>query len=390
MPGLAEQLDGTPPLTESQTPLIPEKTLRDLQSLDLSQLSTPCSLYFKEMTAARFDQVARLISTADDSTVRVQVAYSIKTDPDVRLLRAALDHDMLAEAISQAEVERALSVGFSADRIVLNGPAKWWPRPVHGAADYRFVFADSIEELRAYAQLPLPRVGIRLRFPLVSSRFGVPLDTHGAFSELATVLRDYPEATSIGLHFHLASSALGIDRWWRLYDSLLGWAKAIEGATEREVSCLDIGGGWFPEDWDRSLAPRVETAVGDAAQALPSLREVILEPGRALAQPSHGLAVRVVEVRHVQAHRKEVVVDGAKPDLPVAELFPHRILAQEGAGEWRTLGRGHDRLLGRVCMEDDILATDVLVPDWVEPGSLLIVCDAGAYDRSRSFAFGRG
>jgi diaminopimelate decarboxylase len=41
-------------------------------------------------------------------------------------------------------------------------------------------------------------------------------------------------------------------------------------------------------------------------------------------------------------------------------------------------------------MEHDIVATKVALPEGARAGDLLIFCDAGGYDRSMSYVFGRG
>jgi diaminopimelate decarboxylase len=41
-------------------------------------------------------------------------------------------------------------------------------------------------------------------------------------------------------------------------------------------------------------------------------------------------------------------------------------------------------------MEHDILASNVELPISSEVGDLLVFCDAGGYDRSMSYEFGRG
>jgi diaminopimelate decarboxylase len=70
---------------------------------------------------------------------------------------------------------------------------------------------------------------------------------------------------------------------------------------------------------------------------------------------------------------------------------PHRILHQHAAsGEWHALRRGNTQLFGRLCMEHDVVATNVELPDHAQVGDFLVFCDAGAYDRSMSYVFGRG
>jgi diaminopimelate decarboxylase len=77
--------------------------------------------------------------------------------------------------------------------------------------------------------------------------------------------------------------------------------------------------------------------------------------------------------------------------LPMYFFYPHRILHQNAeTGAWKSLGRGRAYLLGRLCMEHDVVASHVGLPEDAKPGDLLVFCDAGAYDRSMSYGFGRG
>jgi diaminopimelate decarboxylase len=112
------------------------------------------------------------------------------------------------------------------------------------------------------------------------------------------------------------------------------------------------------------------------------------------------LAMRLLEVEEPcgsddsdgsDARPTEAVVDGSIAELPMHAFQPHRILCRDAAtGEWRPLGRGKTRLMGRLCMEHDVVAWNVELPEGAGAGDLLVFCDAGAYDRSMSYVFGRG
>ncbi|MBT9141918.1 MAG: Diaminopimelate decarboxylase [Syntrophomonadaceae bacterium] len=390
MPVLGKRLKPLIRQHHQRKPEIPALLVDDIQSLDLAHAKTPQRLYLEGTIKDRFERFSKIASQLTDSQLKVHIAYSIKTDPATRFLRAAFNCGMLAEAISQPEVERVVSSQFSLHQVVLNGPAKWWPSPPHKPDDFKIVFADSIEELASYVDLSLETIGIRLRLPSATSRFGVPLDTFPSFRRLITTISKFPSECPIGLHFHLASNQIGVNRWWQLYDSFLGWAIAIQRTTGKLVESLDVGGGWFPDDADTALLPQFTKLVNKARDHLPNLREFILEPGKALVQSTMVLAIRVVEVRCLSSSKREIVTDGAIADLPMSPLFPHRILTCDEQGLWNPVSRGEDRILGRLCMENDILASNVHLPSAMKPGDLLLVCDAGAYDRSMSYVFGQG
>ena len=64
---------------------------------------------------------------------------------------------------------------------------------------------------------------------------------------------------------------------------------------------------------------------------------------------------------------REVVVDASLAEIPRAGVYPHRILSRAG-DDWRQWGQGPDRVLGRLCMEDDVLRVGVAIPDGAAGG----------------------
>jgi diaminopimelate decarboxylase len=121
------------------------------------------------------------------------------------------------------------------------------------------------------------------------------------------------------------------------------------------------------------------------------VKQIISEPGKAIAQPSMALAMRLLEFDETEEEITEAVVDGSIAELPMHFFQPHRILHWNAATkEWHPLKRGKTQLLGRLCMEHDIVARGVELPEGARVGDHLVFCDAGAYDRSMSYVFGRG
>jgi diaminopimelate decarboxylase len=294
-------------------------------------------------------------------------------------------------------VQKALSVGFKADQVILNGPGKWWPEGLLPRSALYAVFCDSLADLRrvtnnmANGRLKSTVVGVRLRPLTVPSRFGIPLDTPDALEALVDALATLPRDCELGVHFHMASSNVGVAQWWHLFESLLKWCSTIEGLIERPIEHLDLGGGWFPDDWHIDSDAHFAGAVARAREQVPNITEIISEPGKAMAQPTMALGMRLLEFDESGGEIKGAVVDASVAELPMNVVQPHRILHQHSrSGEWRPLRRGKTQLLGRLCMEHDIVAANIELPDDAEVGDLLVFCDAGAYDRSMSYVFGRG
>jgi diaminopimelate decarboxylase len=259
------------------------------------------------------------------------------------------------------------------------------------------VFCDSTADLKRVVasmetgELQANIAGVRLRTPNIPSRFGIPVDTPEVFETLIESIQMLPRETAFGVHFHMASSNVGVQQWWHLFESMLKWCSSIEALAGRRIECLDMGGGWFPDDWHEGSNSRLVKAVSSVSEYLPHVKEIVSEPGKAMAQPSMALAMRILEIQDAANEEVEVVVDGSIAELPMYFFYPHRILHQDSiTGNWKTLGRGKAHLLGRLCMEHDIVASNIELPEEAKAGDLLVFCDAGAYDRSMSYVFGRG
>jgi diaminopimelate decarboxylase len=385
-------------------PQIPDEIMADVASVVPTLDETPTWLFLPSAARDAFGQAEELMRRFSTPALQVRVAYSVKTNPDRRLLELAYASGLLAETISQAEVKKAMASGFPAGRIILNGPAKQW-HTYHPMPEPLFaVYCESLEELGGVAaaaaagELGTYRasvLGIRLKPPHIASRFGIRTDMPDATKSVNALIRQLPMETRFGIQFHMGSNAIGLNHWWRLFDQMLDSAHALEAESGRQVSCLDLGGGWFPNDWTDELIPHFEDRIIRRLQrVLPHVSEVCLEPGRALAQSSMALAVHVLETRHAGDGKiGEVVVDGSIAELAYHNysVFPHRILWHNRAEQrWCALGRGRGRILGRLCMEKDILAEAIDLPTSLADGDLLVFCDAGAYDRSMSYSFGQG
>jgi diaminopimelate decarboxylase len=309
---------------------LPETFVADIQSHDFAAIETPQYLYMESTASGLFRNAAERWSRLDGDGIEVISGYSIKTNPDKRLIRLALENGFYAEAISLAEVQSALEVGFRPDQVILNGPGKWWPEGLMPRERMHAVFCDSVADLDrvvagiAEGTLSAKHVGIRIRTPNITSRFGIPLDSPTTFGKLIAAVKRLPTDSAFAVHFHMASSHVGVAQWW-------------------------------------------------------------------MAQPSMALAMRILEIQEHEDDYVEAVVDASIAELPMHFWQPHRMVRKcAKTGALQPVGRGKTHLMGRLCMEHDIIATNVQLPEGTRPGDLLIFCDAGGYDRSMSYVFGRG
>ncbi len=356
---------------------------------------TPVRLFLRNWTRSRFQALLSSIHACRENEPRIRVGYSLKTSPTEENLRIARQCGFLAECISQLEIQKALSTGFRADEIILNGPGKFWP--LHSAAvpGLHMIFCDSLEELDRVLKIPniARRMGFRIRLPKLVSRFGNPIGEFKDFQRLLHAVRRLEGRAPLGFHFHMPSWLIGVPRWMDALKSLLTWCQTMEKLSGVPVQYLDLGGGYFPADLESLDFAGIQKL---SREALPHARSLYIEPGRSLTQDSEILASRVLDVRRsLDREITEIVVDACIAELPLSHAFSHRVFYRsQAAGRisrpLMPLRKGKTRILGRICMEDDILNDGVSLPENVDIGDLIIFGDAGGYERSMSYAFGRG
>lgn len=376
---------------------IPVSMIDDIAALDFNSLSTPQFLFMETTARGLFEDAADRATRLGQTGVEVVSGYSIKTNPDDRLIQLARNNGFYAEAISLLEVHKALEIGFRPDQVILNGPGKWWPQGLMPRETLHAVFCDSVADLErtiaavAAGELSAKHIGIRIRTPNMASRFGIPLDSPKTFGSLVAAVQRLPTNAAFGIHFHMASANVGVAQWDHLLESMLRWCSSIERLSGRVIEILDMGGGWFPDDWHAKDEGRFVEAVASIRRELGNVRQIVSEPGKAMAQPSMALAMRILEIQEHEDESVEAVVDASIAELPMHFFYPHRMLHKcSSTGRLRQLGRGKTHLMGRLCMEHDVVAANVQLPEGSRAGDLLIFCDAGGYDRSMSYEFGRG
>lgn len=323
----------------------------------------------------------------------VRVCYSIKTNPHPDLLTAALAAGMLAEAISQDEYQLATRLGAPPAAVVLNGPAKWWPHPVAPVVA-RAVFVDSVVEFDVIDELldhgvdiDAEILGVRLARRRMGSRFGIQVEDRDEIRAAGQELRALTGRLGAGwgVHFHTAQSAVGVDRWVQDCVGSLRGAAVLAHYLGTGPQLIDFGGGWHPRD-----LPALPAAVAQVADQLRDDLDLgvpwLFEPGKSLLEPCGTLLTRVI----VPANpRGDVVVDAGLSDLPEGPYWPHPVGHVDADGHQHPLPPGDGRLLGRTCMERDVLAADLDLRD-LRRGDLLAIGRAGGYDASMAYPFGRG
>ena len=338
------------------------------------------------------DAMRRQFAALDAALAAVphRIAYAVKANGCLAVLRILRDLGAGADIVSGGELARALAAGFAPGNIVFSGVGKS-DRELEAAvlAGVGHVHLESEAELASLARIAERAgrdvaVGIRVNpdvsastHPYIATgqggiKFGVPYDQ---VRPLAAEVRRHPHLRLDSIAMHLGSQLLDVAPYREGGARLLELVRSLRADGVDTLQTLDVGGGLGIRYLDespldpRALAEVLVPMVRDAGLAL------VLEPGRFLVGSAGVLLTEVLSRKH-SGGKELVIVDAGMNDL----VRPSHYLAYHDIVEVDAQGRadGQVDVVGPVCETGDFLALDRMLPG-VERGERLAVLNAGAY-----------
>jgi diaminopimelate decarboxylase len=348
---------------------------------------TPCFAYRLDLALAAYDRLR------DALPPRAILAYAVKANPGLPLLRGFASRGAWLDCASSGELERAAAAGLSGDRVLFAGPGKTAPELGLALSIGARVQVDGMEDLERLDALLAARegrlapLGVSLRVSPASgvseasriiggsgpSAFGVDEEDLAAFLAEAARLE---RVRITGLQVFAASNERDVGRLLQNH----GAAFAIGERMARELGGLeliDLGGGLgipYSESED-------ELDIGAFAEGLDRLLRlndwfegrIVVEPGRWLAGPCGVYLARVVRTKTSRGTRFAVLEGGVNHllrPLLTGQDFPSRAPGRDGPELAYTLA-------GPLCTSLDRLG-EARVPE-LAPGDLVMLGQAGAY-----------
>ncbi len=389
-----------------------------------ARVGTPAYVYSAATLRMHYDRLA-----AAFAELKPLICYSVKSSPNLSILRELVSRGSGLDVVSGGELHRARLAGCPMSRVVYAGVGKTdeevrdalgFGDPVHnppqaGASTNErtepiFLFnIESEGEFQAVANIAQsrgvvahaalrvnpdvdPHTHVYTTTGKAETKFGVDLERARLFFKR---FGKHPNLRLTGLHTHLGSPVRetgpyvdAIKKVLELVDEL-----AADGYT---VETLDLGGG-FAADYTTGAS---KNAAEYAAAIVPLLKDrvakglkIVLEPGRTISANAGVLLTRVLYVKQSGA-KKFLVCDAGmhtllRPSLyqafhfiwPAAVSPQHEITSR--AEKPDVPGLENCDVVGPICESGDFLAKDRPLPP-VAPGDLLVVYSAGAYGISMS------
>ncbi len=348
-------------------------------------VGTPVYVYSR----ATLTRHARVFREALAILPHVHLAYAIKANPNLAVVKVVASEGYGADVVSGGEMDRALAAGVPAAEIVFSGVGKD-AREMAAALDagigqFNIESEEEGVELAALAAARGLSATAALRVnPDVDAgthgkistgkaenKFGVPYDRAGAiYARLAGL----PGLNLRGLAVHIGSQLQSLDPLQAAFAKMGALMREIRAAGH-SVTHMDLGGGVgvtykagdiypYPQDYAEMVA-----RVTDGWDAT-----LMFEPGRVIAGNTGVLLTRVIRVKP-GVSAPFVIVDAAMNDLARPAMYDawHDFVAVAPNGETMTAN-----IVGPICESSDTFAMGREI-DVVAAGDLAVFRTAGAY-----------
>jgi len=351
-----------------------------------ADVGTPVYVY----SAGTLRRHARVFHAALSGLERPLIAFAVKANPNVAVLKLLGKEGFGADVVSEGEMRRALAAGIPASRIVFSGVGKT-------DGEIRAALAAGILQLNVESEAELRRlsavaagmgttaeIAIRVNPDVdagtlakistgkAENKFGVPLDRVEALYAEAAAL---PGIRPVGVAAHIGSQLFDLAPLEAAYVKLGALVARLRG-NGHSVTRVDLGGGLgIPYDPKLPLPPSPADYGAMVARVTRGWDVALMfEPGRLIAGNAGVLLSRVVTVK-TGATRSFVVLDAAMNDLIRPTLYGvyHDIQAVVPRP-----GEMVATVVGPVCETGDMFAEGRTITP-VQEGDLVCLMTAGAY-----------
>jgi diaminopimelate decarboxylase len=315
--------------------------------------------------------------------------YAMKANSHPRLLGEFARLGLGVDVVSLGELQKALSCGFSPDRVIYSGVAKD-TRDLEFALQKRIfqINVESFEELQVLGELAKPerpadialRVNIHLEAPThknvqtskTDSKFGIDVEQ---LPDVLAWLKDKEQLKLKALAVHIGSQIQDVAVFGKMAERQGQLYREVR-ASGFELERLDLGGG-LGIDYHESGEhddERLDAYLGTLARSHGTDAKILIEPGRFLVARMGVLLAKVVYVKRTP-HKTFAILNSGMNALMRPALYQsfHRIepLEPRSARETYTV-------VGPICESTDVFAEGREMPR-LERGDWVAIFDTGAY-----------
>lgn len=219
------------------------------------------------------------------------------------------------------------------------------------------------------------------------TKFGIPINTN-RIGEIIIDSLNIENIELIGYHFHIGSQLLTNESHLKALDILLQLVEKYYQEYNFIPTYLNVGGGFGVTYTDEKevdviefMKPIFKTVTTFFTNKNWTLPTICIEPGRWLVAPCGVTLYKVGNIKEIENVRTYVSVNGGMNDNLRVSLYG----AKYDAIVANKMEYTCDKLVtiaGKNCESSDILIKDILVPNTIERGDIILVKTTGAYHKS--------
>ena len=348
-------------------------------------VGTPCYIY----SQATLERHARVFAEGLAALAHKHLAFAVKANPNLAVLRVLAREGYGADVVSQGEMARALAAGMPAADIVFSGvgkaKAEMAAALAAGLGQFNLESEEEGVELSALAEGRGLRAVCALRVnPDVDAGTHAKISTGKAENKFGVAYRHaaaiyarlaaLPGLEMRGLALHIGSQITTLEPSRAAFAKMGGLMRELRAAGFT-VSHMDLGGGLGVPYQVGAVLPGPADYGAMVAEVTRGWDAVLqFEPGRVIAGNSGVLLTRVIRVKP-GVSAPFVVVDAAMNDLVRPAMYDawHDFVAVQPSG-----GRMVANIVGPICESADTFAMHREI-DAVAAGDLAVFRTAGAY-----------
>ncbi|MDO9335278.1 MAG: diaminopimelate decarboxylase [Caulobacter sp.] len=353
-------------------------------------VGTPVYVY-SQATLERHFRVFREALRSHANLGEPLIAYAVKANGNVSVLRVLGALGAGADTVSEGEIRRALAAGIPADRIVFSGVGK---RP----QEIEFALKAGVAEINVESEPELDLIAaiaerLTLQAPVVfrvnpdveagghakiatgkaENKFGV------SFTEarrLYAKAADHPHLRPLGVACHIGSQITDLTPFEAAFTKMRGLVETLR-AEGQTVERLDLGGGLGVPYFNMPEPPSPAEYAAMIARVIGGLDvQLAFEPGRMIAANAGVLVSQVLHRHERPEGRKFLVLDAAMNDLLRPAMY-------DAFHDIRPVAATNAEpepfdVVGPVCETGDTFTRDRIMPS-LDSGDLVAFMSAGAY-----------